>query len=289
MAWNRPTNAVGKEPQAPGRGRSRFAYGTIGVLALAVLATVAISQRGSHGEKGEKCAAGMPYRVTVGLSVVAPSGNGADASPRTQSAIDAMGHGFPSAGELQTQGQAVTPPSLPPPMFSNSTDQIIALLPIGDGSSFVPPPPIGKDFEAEFLKSLKTPIVIGDGDDERTRELKRRVIDIRTQLKGMIDRGIPVAQVIREHQELANENAKIRSEAMSELRQLVEAGDTEAAREYKFKINIALGQMGIAPMTIPVTDEERAERAAARRERMLIKRAEQAQVAERAQSLQNQN
>ena len=65
-----------------------------------------------------------------------------------------------------------------------------------------------------------------------------------------------------------------------ELSQLVKSGDIEGAKEYKRKINIALGQMGIEALTIPVTEEERAERAAARRERMLKKRAEQAKAAE---------
>ena len=137
------------------------------------------------------------------------------------------------------------------------------------------------DIEAEFLKSLKQEIVILDTDDEKTRELKLAVKETREQLKQLIASGKTVAEVLAEHQQLAGENAKVRNNAMMELKQLVESGDIEGAKEYKRKVNVALRQMGIAELSIPVTDEERAERAAARRERMLKKRAAQAAEAEK--------
>ena len=169
-------------------------------------------------------------------------------------------------------------PALPPPTFDNSSDQLLAMaLSSGDGS--MPPMPIGKNAEAEFLASLKKEVVILDTDDEQTRKLKEAVKATRDEMKRLIDGGMSVEQVLREHQDLANENAKIRDNATAELRQIVESGDIESAKKYKRKINIALQQMGISELTLPVTDEERAERAAARRERMLKRRAAQADAA----------
>ena len=172
-------------------------------------------------------------------------------------------------------------PPLPPQTFSNASDQVLAMIASADASGDMPPLPISRDIEADFLKSLKQEIVILDTDDEKTRELKLAVKETREQLKQLIASGKTVAEVLAEHQQLAGENAKVRNNAMAELKQLVESGDIEGAKEYKRKINVALQQMGIAELSIPVTDEERAERAAARRERMLKKRAAQAAEAEK--------
>ena len=172
-------------------------------------------------------------------------------------------------------------PPLPPQTFSNASDQVLAMIASADASGDMPPLPISHDIEAEFLKSLKQEIVILDTDDEKTRELKLAVKETREQLKQLIASGKTVAEVLAEHQQLAGENAKVRNNAMMELKQLVESGDIEGAKEYKRKVNVALRQMGIAELSIPVTDEERAERAAARRERMLKKRAAQAAEAEK--------
>ena len=168
---------------------------------------------------------------------------------------------------------------VPPPVFSNASDQILAMAVSADAHG-MPPMPISHNIEAEFLASLKQEIVILDTDDESTRAMKEAVKAAREEMKRLIDSGMTVSQVLAEHQNLANENAKVRNDAMMELSELVRSGDIEGAKEYKRKINIALGQMGIEELTIPVTEEERAERAAARRERMLKKRAEQAKTAE---------
>ena len=170
-------------------------------------------------------------------------------------------------------------PPLPPQTFSNASDQVMAMIASADASGAIPPLPISRDIEAEFLASLKQEIVILDTDDEQTRALKQAVKETREEMKRLVDSGLTVAQVLAEHQKLANENAKVRNEAMLELKQMLDSGDIEGAQKYKRKINIALQQMGIAELSIPVTDEERAERAAARRERMLKKRAEQAKAA----------
>jgi hypothetical protein len=95
-------------------------------------------------------------------------------------------------------------------------------------------------------------------------------------MKKMIDSGMTVSQVLAEYQKLANENAEVRNKAMLELKEIMDSGDIKGAVEYKRKINIALQQMGIVELSIPVTEEEKTERAIARRERMLKKRERQA-------------
>ena len=162
----------------------------------------------------------------------------------------------------------------PPPVFNNVSDQVLAMAASADAGA-MPPIPISHNAEAEFLASLKQEIVILDTDDERIRAIKETVKATREKMKLLIDNGMTVEQVLNEHQNLVNENAKVRNEAMIELSQLVKSGDIEGAKEYKHKISIALQQMGIEGLTIPVTEEERSERSAARRERRIKNREKQ--------------
>ena len=284
-----------KEASHNGRAGSRLWLVVGGILCVAVLAGVWwwFSARSASAPMDEKRSAQgqkktvLPKRVKVSDSQ--PVSEGKDAKDMGKKKSIPQPH--PASGvasgapELPTIPVAATNtpsiPPLPPQTFSNASDQVLAMIASADASGDMPPLPISRDIEAEFLESLKHEIVILDTDDERTRALKQAVKETRQELKRLIDSGMTVAQVLAEHQKLAGENAKVRNEAMMDLKRLVESGDIEGAKAYKRKINIALQQMGISELTIPVTDEERAERAAARRERMLKRRAEQAAAAER--------
>ena len=180
----------------------------------------------------------------------------------------------------------VPPPSLPPPVFDNASDQVLAMV-AQDTTHGMAPIPMGKDSEKEFLESLKKEIVVLDTDDEQTRALKESVIALRAEIKKLLDSGMSFNQVLQEHQKLVNENARIRNDATLELKRILESGDVEGAQKYKRKMNVALGQMGIPELSLPVTEEERAERAAARRERMLERRARQAAQNEAAEALKD--
>ncbi len=179
---------------------------------------------------------------------------------------------------------ALPPPRSAQPVFDNASDQVLAMIASDDGRGMAPIP-ISANIEKEFLESLKKEIKILDTDDERTRALKESVIDLRAQMKQLLDEGKTVGEVIREHQELMNQNAKIRNDAMLELKGLLDAGDIEGAKVYKRKVNLALQQMGIKEMEIPVTDEERAARQAERRARAQERRAEQEARAAAADAL----
>lgn len=167
-------------------------------------------------------------------------------------------------------------PTLPPSPFNNASDQVLAMIAQDCTVGSLPPLPISHNIESEFRKSLKQDIMILESDDDKTRELKEAVIAARAEMKKMIDSGMTVSQVLAEYQKLANENAEVRNMAMLELKAILDSGDIDGAVEYKRKINIALQQMGISALSIPVTEEEKAERAIARRERMLKKRERQA-------------
>lgn len=137
-------------------------------------------------------------------------------------------------------------------------DEIIAMAVAGQPNAQIPPIPIrkGANMDQQFRDALKKEIVINDTDSDRVKELKQSVIAAREEIKRRMDNGESFADIISGHQELSNENNKIRDDALRELRSIVDSGDKAGAREYLNKMNAALQQMGIAPMKMPLTTQQ---------------------------------
>ena len=267
-----------------------------GVAGLVVMLGAAIawfclasSERADVAKPGQKepVAASRQKKISVkGMADTARTNTiGAIVQAADQNVTSGAQTNAAALPDLPAVGTAAPPPpSLPPPVFDNASDQIIAMA-VQDTTHGLAPIPMGTDAEKEFLESLKKEIVILDTDDEQTKSLKEAVKATREEIRKLIDAGKSFNEIMQEHQRLANENARIRNDATLELKKILESGDIEGAKNYKRKINIALGQMGISGLSVPVTEEERSERAAARRERMLERRARQAAQAEAAEAL----
>lgn len=154
--------------------------------------------------------------------------------------------------------------SVAEPVFESSTDQLLAMAVAGDGNG-PPMPAATKDDEKRFLESLKKPIEILETDAPDVRALKEKVTQARADMVELLAQGRGFSEVLAEHQKMQAENAAVRREVSKQLRSLVESGDTAAALEFRKRMNAALEQMGIAPLTAAITEEERAERAERRR------------------------
>ena len=136
------------------------------------------------------------------------------------------------------------------PVFDNAADQLLAMA-VSPSGGVMPPLPLRPGLEAEFRKAIERPIIVHDDDSDSVKEAKRRVIEARIQMKDMLDKGMAFDEVLREHQRLSNENASIRKDAMKTFNELLNSGDVDGAKEYAEKINGTLGQLGIAPITMP--------------------------------------
>jgi len=154
--------------------------------------------------------------------------------------------------------------SVADPVLTTRTDQLLVMAVDGDGDG-PPMPPATKDDEKRFLESLKRPIEILDTDTPDVRALKEKVMQAREDMVTLLSQGRGFAEVLAEHRKMQEENAGVRREVAAELRSLVESGDTAGALEYRKRMNAALEQMGIKPLTTAITDEERAERKERRR------------------------
>ncbi len=154
--------------------------------------------------------------------------------------------------------------SVAEPVLTTRTDQLLAMAVDGNGDG-PPMPAVTKDDEKRFLESLKRPIEILDTDTPDVRALKEKVMQAREDMVTLLSQGRGFAEVLAEHGKMQAENAAVRRDVAKELRSIMESGDTAGALEYRKRMNVALEQMGIAPLTTAITEEERAERAERRR------------------------
>lgn len=135
-----------------------------------------------------------------------------------------------------------------PPVFSNPTDQLLAAVVNASMSGEMPPLPLGPETDLQFKEALKKPIEDLPDDTDAVKAMKQGVREMRQQIVALMEQGQTVAEILTQHQELWNENIKIRNGAQTEYRQILKSGDEEGARKYLNTINIALGQMGIPPI-----------------------------------------
>ena len=162
-----------------------------------------------------------------------------------------------------------------PPVFRNVSDQMIALSLSGQSGQALPPMPANAVSDEDFRKSLEEEIVILDTDPPEVKDLKARVIVAREDIKAMMKKGYSVQQVLEEHHRLFNDNAKLHSDAVIEMKSILNSGDREGARKYAEKMNEAFRQIGVPEIAVPSKDGTEEEAAKAARQEAIRERARQ--------------
>lgn len=160
-----------------------------------------------------------------------------------------------------------------PPLFRHATDDILSMALAQTGGGAMPPLPLGGDMDAEFLKSLEEPIIIDKDAPPEIQERQRIVRDARIEVKALMDQGLHFRDILADHEKLFNDNAQIRADAIAEARKIRDEGDTEGTAQFVNTMNAAFQTMGIDPIEMPKSKEERrAERQARRAEREAARR-----------------
>lgn len=151
----------------------------------------------------------------------------------------------------------------PPPIFTNPSDQIIALAMSARAGQRIPPlPPMRPDqLNQAFVNSLSTPIEIKDDDKPEVAALKLAVSQTRSEIAELIKAGDgrTVAEILQEHVETTNRNADMRAEAASQLKRILESRDPELAEEYLSRANKLLQEYGINPLKMPSNSSVRSQ------------------------------
>lgn len=150
--------------------------------------------------------------------------------------------------------RVTTPPK---PVFDNASDQLIAMAVSGAEHDSMAPMPLSASIESDFRKSLEKPVVIDETDSDEVKRMKQAVIEVREELKKVVASGGSVQEALATHQQLVNDNGRLRAQAQAEIRRYMDEGDVEGARNYVKTINQALEQMGVKGVSMPMTREER--------------------------------
>ena len=138
-----------------------------------------------------------------------------------------------------------------------ASDQLLMMAArLAEGKA-VPPMPISPTASHDFKRSLEHEIVINEEDSDEVKRMKETLIQFRNEMLELTKDGRSVADVLKEHENLMNDNIKIRADIVKEVRELREEGKEKEAEEYLFTMNTAIQQMGIKEVEMPLTEAER--------------------------------
>ena len=90
-------------------------------------------------------------------------------------------------------------------VFEDETDQCIASVLLVEPGQFMLTDGTGEyaDFDANFIDSLKVPIIVQADDPEEVKQLKRAVIETKAELKARYDKGENLQKIMEDtHREL---------------------------------------------------------------------------------------
>lgn len=109
-----------------------------------------------------------------------------------------------------------------------------------------------KGFKDAFLKSCEEPIIISEGDDEWTKQLKRDVIDTKIELRARMADGEDVEEIMRETRNEYKKLANIKSFIESEVRNSLLNDDvtSDDMEDLVAAANKFLEDKGIPPLKI---------------------------------------
>ena len=262
---NEPKKTVAKRSIPIGRFA---AWGLVGVLAVAVVFIVAIST-GTHDQEEYKKSDKKP-------SVIATVEPSKATSPKEAAEVEKPASQRPQkVGEVR-DGYVLLPNGKRHKrkglkeikvsewnnksryqIFDSFTDNEFAtLLTIKPGEMLIGGGVFPKDYEARFLKSLESPIIVSKDDPEDIQEVKRAVIQTRIELKQALDRGEDIREYVKAAYDDAQKLAAYKDVITDELKKLRNQPNLseEDIDDFVEAANRMLDSKGIAPLKIgPLT------------------------------------
>lgn len=129
---------------------------------------------------------------------------------------------------------------------NNEIASVVALEP---GTMIITRREYGPDFVKRFLKSLKTPIVVGKDDSDYDKSVKRAVTAAKIELKAAYDRGEDITKIMDDARDelmrLGRYKEDLRKMAVKEARKLTKPEDVQDIVD---AVNGMLHEKGIAPI-----------------------------------------
>lgn len=136
-------------------------------------------------------------------------------------------------------------------VLPSAADQVLAMMTAPDDGFGAPPLPHIDNFENAFGDALQKEIVVNESDSAEVKALKERVIVARKELLDLMAQGVNANDVVAEYKRTQEDNATIRFDAAKGVRELLDAGDIDAAKELCAKYNEVLERANMMPIEIP--------------------------------------
>ena len=138
-------------------------------------------------------------------------------------------------------------------------NEIACMLTIQPGQTLVGTPRYNGRFKAEFLESLKTPIIPSKDDSEEDAALKRAVNDAKIELKAALDRGEDIEQIMLDTRKEFQDLYRYKMEIQQELNEFKrkEGVTNEDVEDFVTACNQMLEKKGIAPLKLGPLSRQR--------------------------------
>ena len=136
----------------------------------------------------------------------------------------------------------------PPPVFKHASDSYLAMaLSVPVGAEMAPLPDLSNEggLDKAFMESLKEDIFIEDGDSERIKDLKVKVVAARETMKALLKEGYSFVEVLEDTRKNINENVELRAQMTAQYHDLLQKGFSEDAESLRIKVNKVFAEMGI--------------------------------------------
>lgn len=138
-------------------------------------------------------------------------------------------------------------------IFDHATDnELAAILTLKPGQALIGGPIRHKDYAADFMKSIETPIVVHGDDPEDVQEVKRAVIEARLMIKDAIDAGEDPVEIIKNAYEEAQKLALYKDDIRREVMNMAKDGDytEDEVDDLIDAANKMLESKGVAPIQL---------------------------------------
>ena len=144
----------------------------------------------------------------------------------------------------------------PKPIFSNPSDQLIAMaISAKPGQSMAPMPDMAS-IDKDFANSFLSPIRIEDSDSEDVKALKLAVKEARAYIAAEVKKGRTVQECLNEHCEQIERIADSHQMALMQIRKLRDDGASpEEIAQFREHVNEVFRAKGI--LELPAQSENR--------------------------------
>ena len=204
-----------------------------------------------------------PRPVTATNAVAAAATNAPAVRPPKEvvsSVITTNANGTVIEKIVFSDGTKKTKVMPPPPIFSNASDQVIALAISAKPGEAMPPLPDLHGIDEDFAKSFLTPITINEDDPENVKALKRNVIETKKELLEAVKGGKTVMQALQEHQAAMDRMESSRLMAIREMQRISAEDGVEMAQEFAKKVNEDFEGKGIPAIPVIGNNGEKTRR-----------------------------